>query len=117
MKLPLSAREDMLCDDPEVSDSMTAFCSTLLKLVKLKEACSPLQGPRSGLDTPFDKGEMRFFDESFTEDDSFLSDPEHDQATEDYPKKSVQFIDPEEDDPYSCDFAEYYDEVSEPLIY
>ncbi|MCP3665754.1 MAG: DUF1759 domain-containing protein, partial [Gammaproteobacteria bacterium] len=53
-KLPVSVREDLLRDDPAVNQSMTAFLSALLKLVKLKEACSLPHVSKSGIDTPFD---------------------------------------------------------------
>ncbi|MCP3662150.1 MAG: DUF1759 domain-containing protein, partial [Gammaproteobacteria bacterium] len=117
MKLPLSVREDMLRDDPDVSMSMTAFCSTLLRLVKLKEACSPFQGLKSGSNAPFDRRQKRLFDESLTKHDSFLGDLEHDQDTEDYPKTSMLFTGTGEDDTYAFDSAEYCDEVSEPPDY
>ncbi len=99
MKLPLSVREDVLRDDPEVCVSMTAFRSTFLRLVKLKEACSPFQGVKSGLKSPFEKRQMEIFDESLAEHDSFSGYLQNDQHTVDYPKKD------EEDDKckYSCD--------------
>ncbi len=85
---------------------MTAFHSALIKLVKLKEASSSFLGLKSDPDTTYE-----------TEYDSFSGDLEHDQDTEDYPKNSVQFTDSGEDDTYSCDSAEYCDEVSEPPDY